>query len=636
MSGDWEAVVDDEGRTYYYNSQTQESTWDKPYELLTNLEKALLESPWKEFTSEDGEKYYYNEISQESRWEVPEEVVNKVNELEGNGGGSLTAGSEAGLAGLAGFAGSTAAVGLEGAAGFAGAKTAATAAASGSGSRSGFLAGEVAPLSNDNDVDVEELVSKYPNTSPIGNAKSKQIVTQKVLDSYKNSFIEMLQESNVDAQWSFNKVMQVFIRDPRYWAIPDPLTRKELFESYLMNQTELAFKKDMNSKEMFRKNFIKVLQNYDIKYYTRWKTCSKKIIDEPIYSVASEKLKIEIFNEYVKILQIEHEKEQLALKKQALEELQDYLKNSLKISINSNWDELIEKIKNDKRFKENSHFRVLNKLDVLTIYESIILELEEEFNTNLKKIRHKNYRNDRKARDSFKHKLLDLQIKVTPNTTWLEFQNKLHDTQEFSNLIGRSGSSPIDYFWDLLDESMQILRVKKDLIYQLLIDLNLKTQIIEPSFNFDDFKQLISDNSTKFNDINITTNDNEELLFVFEMLRKELKTQEMETSTSSGTAITRNATDHTSQTNTAATSTNTTIPPKPVTQNDHRKTTNNRSRSRSRSMSPASLQRKRLENYRTNRGEISSATTNTKQRTTDDISGSTSANTNTNGGDLDY
>lgn len=95
VSSEWSEHKSPDGRTYYYNSVTKQSAWEKPDELKTIaevispsrmvtfrenittrlLQKLLSGCPWKEYCSENGKVYYYHITTKESRWEIPPELA---------------------------------------------------------------------------------------------------------------------------------------------------------------------------------------------------------------------------------------------------------------------------------------------------------------------------------------------------------------------------------------------------------------------------------------------------------------------------------------------------------------------------------------------------------------------------------
>merc|ERR1711920_898839 len=63
-----------EGKKYYYNLNTKESTWLKPNDLLSIAEKADMTTDWREHSYLDGRSYFYNIKTKVSQWQMPEEI----------------------------------------------------------------------------------------------------------------------------------------------------------------------------------------------------------------------------------------------------------------------------------------------------------------------------------------------------------------------------------------------------------------------------------------------------------------------------------------------------------------------------------------------------------------------------------
>ncbi|XP_020581974.1 pre-mRNA-processing protein 40A [Phalaenopsis equestris] len=74
VTSDWQEHTAADGKRYYYNKKTRQSSWEKPFELMTPTERADASTEWKEFQTPDGRKYYYNKVTKQSKWSIPEEL----------------------------------------------------------------------------------------------------------------------------------------------------------------------------------------------------------------------------------------------------------------------------------------------------------------------------------------------------------------------------------------------------------------------------------------------------------------------------------------------------------------------------------------------------------------------------------
>lgn len=94
---EWSAFYDDEGRIYYFNKKSGESSWDAPSQFnpppmdasektpekalestsnsdtADNTLKEKNQSNWVAYHDDDGREYYFNSVTEETTWEKPVE-----------------------------------------------------------------------------------------------------------------------------------------------------------------------------------------------------------------------------------------------------------------------------------------------------------------------------------------------------------------------------------------------------------------------------------------------------------------------------------------------------------------------------------------------------------------------------------
>ena len=71
-----------DGRIYYYNAATRQSSWEKPDSLKSASELLLSKCAWKEYTSDTGKTYYHNVETKESVWSIPPELAELKKKIE--------------------------------------------------------------------------------------------------------------------------------------------------------------------------------------------------------------------------------------------------------------------------------------------------------------------------------------------------------------------------------------------------------------------------------------------------------------------------------------------------------------------------------------------------------------------------
>lgn len=460
MSNNWEEVTDDIGRIYYYNKTTQETSWTKPLDTTCD---------WKAYTTDDGRQYYHNENTGETTWEIPEGFE----ESFGNKDKTDVVEHE---------------------------------------NHESYK--EKEKPTSDETKSRSSLDLELEKKSTIRN----ELIEPPQFKSYQeaeDAFLSLLKSNNVDSTWSFQEVISKFIKNPIYWAIPDALHRRRLYDEYLVQKLKDELTNKSAIVENFEKNFLQVLQNFEkkglIKYNTRWITIKNILIAEenPIFknSVLSDNEVLKIYDEFVNALKEAREESIRQQKAQALNELKSYLTqiNPILVSDSENWDQLYNNLQNDARFKANKHFTVLNKVDILELYTTDIYpHILGKLKNEITSIEKKNYRSDRKARQSFKELLLR-NININANSLFENIFPLLENEDCFIELCGRNGSSPLDFFWDVVDEKYQIMKLKKDLVENTLSGLKNN-----PKYSYD---QLLS---SKENFINSLADLKDERLSAFD------------------------------------------------------------------------------------------------------------------------
>jgi pre-mRNA-processing factor 40 len=458
----WQETRTPEGKVYYFNTITKATQWDKPIELQTPQDRVLASLPWRESTAPDGRKYYYHAQTKQTTWTMPEEYK------------TALAATQPPV------------------------RPAAQAPT--------FVAGGSTALSAYNPDPVRESYDRRESDRNFSGTNGIHIpsTVKEAIPDYSSfeeaeaAYMKLLKKANVHPDWTWEQTMRATISDPQYRALKDPKDRKAAFEKYAV---EVRLQEKEKAKERLAKlrtDFNNMLRSHpEIKHYSRWKTVRPIIERETIFrSTDDEYERKQLFEEYIVELKKTNMESEAITRKTAMTDLVSILK-ALDLEPYTRWSEAQAKIQENERFQKEDEFKTLSKSDVLAAFENHIKSLERTFNDARQQQKASKARRERQHRDQYTELLHQLrsQGKIKAGTKWMDLLPQIEMDSRYVAMLGQAGSTPLDLFWDVVEEEERALRGKRNDVYDVLEDQRYE---VSEKTNFDHFLNvMMADRRTK-------------------------------------------------------------------------------------------------------------------------------------------
>ncbi|XP_034641855.1 pre-mRNA-processing factor 40 homolog A isoform X3 [Trachemys scripta elegans] len=492
----WTEHKSPDGRTYYYNTETKQSTWEKPDDLKTPAEQLLSKCPWKEYKSDSGKPYYYNSQTKESRWAKPKELEDleamiKAEENSSKPEESTPTSSAPAVATeitdtVTAAAATTTTSEVETAV----ATTAATAIPAVTAAPEAEASTVAAVVENESTVTTtaEEQVQQTTTTTTTATAAATTIATpvvqeqnaeavtntveetskqeasvdvapkkeeedtQPVKKTYtwntkeeaKQAFKELLKEKRVPSNASWEQAMKMIINDPRYSALAKLSEKKQAFNAYKV-QTEKEEKEEARSKyKEAKESFQRFLENHEkMTSTTRYKKAEQMFGEMEVWNAISERDRLEIYEDVLFFLSKKEKEQAKQLRKRNWEALKNILDNMANVTYSTTWSEAQQYLMDNPTFAEDEELQNMDKEDALICFEEHIRALEKEEEEEKQKSLLRERRRQRKNRESFQLFLDELHEhgQLHSMSSWMELYPTISSDIRFTNMLGQPGKT---------------------------------------------------------------------------------------------------------------------------------------------------------------------------------------------------
>uniref|UniRef100_A0A8C7ECP0 Pre-mRNA-processing factor 40 homolog A n=1 Tax=Nothoprocta perdicaria TaxID=30464 RepID=A0A8C7ECP0_NOTPE len=541
----WTEHKSPDGRTYYYNTETKQSTWEKPDDLKTPAEQLLSKCPWKEYKSDSGKPYYYNSQTKESRWAKPKELE----DLEGNikelvikpedstaataaaaeatntTAAATTAEAAAGAASSTAAPAATATSDAEATAAASAAENESAAASEDQGQQATAAAGQ----EQGTEAAATEDSSKQEASGDAASKKEdedaqpvKKTYTWNTKEEAKQAFKELLKEKRVPSNASWEQAMKMIINDPRYSALAKLSEKKQAFNAYKV-QTEKEEKEEARSKyKEAKESFQRFLENHEkMTSTTRYKKAEQMFGEMEVWNAISERDRLEIYEDVLFFLSKKEKEQAKQLRKRNWEALKNILDNMANVTYSTTWSEAQQYLMDNPTFAEDEELQNMDKEDALICFEEHIRALEKEEEEEKQKSLLRERRRQRKNRESFQIFLDELHEhgQLHSMSSWMELYPTISSDIRFTNMLGQPGSTALDLFKFYVEDLKARYHDEKKIIKDILKD---KGFVVEVNTSFEDFVTVIS--STK----RATTLDAGNIKLAFNSLLEKAEARERE------------------------------------------------------------------------------------------------------------
>lgn len=118
------------------------------------------------------------------------------------------------------------------------------------------------------------------------------------------------------------------------------------------------------------------------------------------------------------------------------------------------WQDARGLIMRTPEWHRDAELQRIEPIDMITVFEDEVQRAEKQFAESKQRRNEDKRRRARKARERF-NELLDELVRadqISAGTTWQSVYPLVANEPRYTDLLGVAGSTPLDLFWDLVDE----------------------------------------------------------------------------------------------------------------------------------------------------------------------------------------
>ncbi|UJR31939.1 hypothetical protein I4U23_019412 [Adineta vaga] len=488
-----------DGRTYYYNSISKESRWDKPDELKTASEVMLAQCQWREYKAENGRIYYHNVETKESRWTKPKELedIEKMIAQQQQ----LTAESPNTTNSPATPLTPNIPPPMMPPFGMMPPMMPPFSAFPPTSMMANMQSMTASPLVNDVDLGSNEnsrdssddnSSDRAGNNSPALKNEPQVKIEYASKEEALEAFKELLREKNVPSNATWEQALKLIGNDPRYAAMKHINEKKQRFHAYKSNRLKEEKEAERLKLKQIKDDFETYLQNCEHMNSTiKYKKAEQLFAHLHVWSAVPERERRELYEDVVNYLDKKEKEEAKALKKRNVKALKDILTNMSKVNYRTTWQKAQRLLLDNADFVNDTELQNMDKEDALIVFEDHIRELERIHDDEMEAQRKFIRRTNRKNREAFLYFLDELheQGKLHSMSLWVELFGIISNDERFSKMLGQPGSTPLDLFKLYVDDLKARFHDEKKIVKDILRD---KGYTIDIDSTFEKFAEIVS------------------------------------------------------------------------------------------------------------------------------------------------
>ncbi|EPZ32081.1 Pre-mRNA-processing protein PRP40 domain-containing protein [Rozella allomycis CSF55] len=287
-----------------------------------------------------------------------------------------------------------------------------------------------------------------------------------------SAFMEMLAEADIEPYYTWEETMRLVINHPNYKALPTPKERKDAFTRFMRDRKRYENEARRNKMARWRRAFEELLLNTpEITPWTRYAKAREILKNEKVFNeISDDRERENFYNHLMGDRKMQQQMETRNHRRERTRHFHMFLKDVVEIKYGTTFDQAHKIIKEHPKYKENQMLMEMDNLDLLISFEEYYRKLERDYNRSLEEEAMKRRRAERINRDNFKLLLKELEEKelIHPKAKWKNVFPCIKDDERFLNMLGQPGSTPMDLFFDRIEELDELLYKQRKIVQEVL------------------------------------------------------------------------------------------------------------------------------------------------------------------------